>query len=219
MRTRTLALLLIGASTVLLDGQARPASDIHEQSLTRLPPVQRADLTDEGKRIWDDLAGAGKTMPATGPAPLSMYSPNAAAPIHALNQFLRTTVVGPRFFELSALIAAREFDQQYEWSGHEPAALRAGLEQPVIDVVKFNRDVAGLSEKDATVIRLGRAVFRDHKVSPAVWAKTVELFGRQGAVEITMIMGDYAMAAIMLTAVDQQLPPTRPALLPALPAR
>ncbi len=84
----------------------------------------------------------------------------------------------------------------------------------MIDVVKFNRDVAGLPEKDATVIGLGRALFRDHKVSPALWARTVELFGRQGAVEITAIMGDYAMAAVMLTAVDQQLPPGREALLP-----
>ena len=36
----------------------------------------------------------------------------------------------------------------------QPAALRAGLEQSVIDVVKFKKDVTGLSEKDATVIRL-----------------------------------------------------------------
>jgi hypothetical protein len=39
------------------------------------------------------------------------------------------------------------------------------LEQSVIDVVKFKKDVAGLSEKDATVIRLGRALLREHKVS------------------------------------------------------
>ena len=50
--------------------------------------------------------------------------------------------------------------------------------------------------------------------SPELWAKTVELFGRQGAVEITAIIGDYVMAGIMLTAVDQQLPPGREALLP-----
>ena len=67
---------------------------------------------------------------------------------------------------------------------------------------------------DATVIRLGRALLRDKKVPPALWAKTVELFGRQGAVEITAIIGDYVMAGIMLTAVDQQLPPGREALLP-----
>ena len=84
----------------------------------------------------------------------------------------------------------------------------------MIDVVKFDKDVSGLAEKDATVIRLGRALFRDHKVSSELWAKTVELFGRQGAVEITAIMADYAMAGFMLTAVDQQLPPERKALLP-----
>ena len=39
-------------------------------------------------------------------------------------------------------------------------------------------------------------------------------FGRQGAVEVTMIMADYAMAGFILTAVDQQLPPERKPLLP-----
>jgi len=143
-----------------------------------------------------------------------MYSPITAEPIHVLNQNLRKTVAGSHYVELSALLAAREFDQQYEWSGHEAAGVRAGLDQAVIDAVKFNRDVAGLPEKEATVIRLGRALFRDHKVSPELWAKTVEFFGRQGAVEIVATMGDYVMAGFMLTAVDQQLPPDRKPLLP-----
>ena len=215
MRVRTLAVLVVMASVAAFAQSAQLPADIHPESLSRLPPVQRADLDDAGKRIWDQIAGTGgRGMPRTGPAAVSMYSPQAAEPIQALNQYLRKTVVGSRFFELSALIAAREFDQQYEWSGHEPAALRAGLEQSVIDVVKFNRDTAGLTEKDTTVIRLGRALFRDHKVSPALWAKTVDLFGRQGAIEIVAIMGDYAMAGLMLTAVDQQLPSDRKALLP-----
>ena len=216
MRTRSLALLIAGLSVALTSGQSKLPPDINATSFSRLPPVDRAALDDEGKRVWDGIAN-GRALPATGPAQVSMHSPGAAKPIHELNQYLRKTVVGPRFFELSALVAAREFDQQYEWSGHEPAGRRAGLEQNVIDVVKFNRDVAGLQEKDATVIRLGRALLRDHKVSPELWAKTVELFGRQGAVEITAIIGDYVMAGIMLTAVDQQLPPGRDALLPVRP--
>lgn len=213
MVRRSLAVLVVLISVAVLGAQSKLPPDIHPESLNRLPPLQRESLDEEGKRIWDYIAG-GRGMPRSGPAAVSMYSPKSAEPIQALNQYLRKTVVGSRFFELSALIAAREFDQQYEWSGHEPAALRAGLEQPVIDVVKFNKDVAGLSEKDRTVIRLGRALFRDHKVSPDLWATTVELFGRQGAVEITTIMGDYAMAAVMLTAANQQLPPDRKPLLP-----
>ena len=219
MRTRSLALLLAGVSAALVSGQSALPPDINPTSFSRLPPIDRASLDVVGMRVWYYLAGE-RAMPASGPAPASMYSPGAARPIQELNQYLRKTVVGPRFFELSALIAAREFDQQYEWSGHEPAGRRAGLEQPVIDAVKFNRDVTSLPEKDATVIRLGRALFRERKVSPALWAKTAELFGRQGAVEITAIMGDYAMAGVMLTAVDQQLPPGRESLLPVpMPGR
>jgi 4-carboxymuconolactone decarboxylase len=214
MRTRLFSLLVIVAAVASAGGQSSFPADIHPESLSRLPPVQRGDLNEEGKRIWDAIASGGRGMPRTGPAPVSMHSPKAAEPIHELNQYLRTTVAGSRFFELSALVAAREFDQQYEWSGHEPAALRAGLEQSVIDVVKFDRELNGLAERDATVIRLGRALLRDHKVSSELWAKTVELFGRQGAVEIVAIMGDYVMAGLLLTAVDQQLPPDRKALLP-----
>jgi len=213
MRSRSLGLIAIIASVAVLGGQSKLPSDIHPESFSRLPPPQRDSLDVEGKRVWDVIAG-GRAMGKTGPAPVSMYSPGAAEPIHHLNQYLRKTVAGPRYFELSALLAAREFDQQYEWSGHEPAAIRAGLEQSVIDVVKFNKDVAGLPEKDATVIRLGRALFHDHKVSADLWAKTVEHFGRQGAIEIVTTMGDYVMAGFLLTAVDQQLPPDRKALLP-----
>ena len=41
-------------------------------------------------------------------------------------------------------------------------------------------------------------------------------FGRQRTVQIMAIMGDYFRVGFMLNAVDQQLPPGRMALLPAL---
>jgi 4-carboxymuconolactone decarboxylase len=213
MHNRLFGVVVIAASVAVLGAQSKLPSDIHPESLSRLPPPQRDSLDADGKRVWDVIAG-GRGMGKTGPAPVSMYSPGMAEPIHHLNQYLRKTVAGPKYFELSALLAAREFDQQYEWSGHEPAAVRAGLDQAVIDAVKFNRDVAGLPDKDATVIRLARALFRDHKVSSELWAKTVQHFGRQGAVEIVATMGDYVMAGFLLTAADQQLPPERKALLP-----
>jgi 4-carboxymuconolactone decarboxylase len=124
--------------------------------------------------------------------------------------------VGPRYFQLAVLITAREIDQQYEWSSHELACRRQGLEQSVIDVVKYNRDVAGLSDKDATVITFGRTLFREHRVSSELWQKMVSHFGRQRTVQMMMIMGDYFRVGFMLNAIDQHLPPTREALLPPL---
>jgi 4-carboxymuconolactone decarboxylase len=189
-------------------------ADVQPDSYSRLPPVKRADLDDRGKGVFDRVAGTDRAVAAPGPAGLSLYSPQFAEPMHVINQYLRDSVIGRRYFELSALVAAREFDQQYEWTGHEAAGLRAGLDQTVIDVVKFNRDVAGLPEKESTVIRIGRGLFREHRVRPELFAKAVELFGKQGAFEISAIMGDYAMAAVLLTFADQHLPPDRPPLMP-----
>jgi 4-carboxymuconolactone decarboxylase len=214
MRTQWLVLMVVLVS-IGANGQTKLPPDIHPESLSRLPPVQRAALDSEGQRIYDVLAGSAKTLGATGPSAVTMHSPKAAEPFYALNQVLRKTVAGSKYFELAALVAAREIDQQYEWSGHEPAAVRAGLDQAVIDIVKFNRSIAAaVPEKEAALIRLGRAMFRDHRVSPELWAQMERQFGRQGAVELTVIMADYAMAGFVLTAVDQQLPPDRTPLLP-----
>jgi 4-carboxymuconolactone decarboxylase len=202
------------AAAVAAAPAALPA-DINPTSLSRLKPVDRATLSPEGQRVYDVMRGAAPAIPVTGPGPNSMVSPPIAEPMHHLNQNLRQSVVGPRYFELSALTAAREYDQDYEWTGHEGAGRRAGLTDAEIDAVKFNRPVTGLPEKDGTVITLGRALMRDHKVSPELWARTVALFGERGAVEIVVTMGDYVLAGFLLTAVDQHLPADRPSLLPA----
>ena len=152
-------------------------------------------------------------MPAPGPTHVTVYSPRE---LDLGIPSGEKSPVGARYFQLAVLITAREIDQQYEWSSHEPAGRRQGLEQSVIDVVKYNRDVAGLSDKDATLITFGRALFREHQVSSELWQKMVTHFGRQRTVQMMMIMGDYFRVGFMLNAVDQHLPPAREALLPLI---
>ena len=179
--------------------------------------MNRADLDENGKRVYDYVAGKDRKTPLLGPGGVSLYSPKAAEPIQVLNQYLRNeSVIGRRFFEICALIGAREMDQQYEWSAHEPAGLRAGLEQSVIDVVKYDRDVAGLAEKDATLIRFFRALLRDHRVSSDLFGKMIAAFGKQRTVEMMELAGDYWTVGTMMNAGDQRLPPTRQALMPPL---
>ena len=50
-------------SVTVLGGQSSLPADIHPESLSRLPPVQRGDLNDDGKRIWDAIALGGRGMP------------------------------------------------------------------------------------------------------------------------------------------------------------
>jgi len=201
---------LLAALPAFAQAQTPLPPDIHPVTLSRLPPVTPEDLDEEGRRL---LAARTNFTPGPGPTHVTVYSPRE----RSIGVPTGTdSPVGPRYFQLAVLIAAREIDQQYEWSAHEPAGLRQGLEQSVIDVVKYDRDVAGLSDKDAMVITFGRTLLREHGVSSELWQKMVSHFGRQHTVDIMSIMGDYIRVGIMLNAVDQHLPPTREALLPPL---
>src|SRR6185295_9409300 len=209
MRIR-LCVLFLAALPVVAQAQKSLPPDIDPVTLSRLPPVTAGDLDEEGRRL---LAARTNFTPAPGPTHVTVYSPRE---LDLGIPSGEKSPVGARFFQLAVLITAREIDQQYEWSSHELAGRRQGLEQSVIDVVKYNRDVAGLSDKDATVITFGRALYREHRVSSELWEKMVSHFGRQRTVQMMMIMGDYFRVGFMLNAIDQHLPPSREALLPAL---
>ena len=203
-----LFVLLLASLPAIAQTQTALPPDINPVTLSRLPPVTPEDLDEEGRRL---LAERPAVKPGPGPTHITSYSPGGRS------LGIPTGVdspVGPRYFQLAVLIIAREIDQRYEWSSHAPAGLRQGLEQSVIDVVKYNKDVTGLSDKDATLITFGRTLYREHRVSSELWQKMIGHFGRQHTVQLMMIMGDYFRVGFMLNAVDQQVPPERKEMLP-----
>ena len=214
MKHLFLALLLTAAAVSAQSGRTLPP-DIDARSYSRLPLIPKDSLGVEGRRVFEAINGKDSSVPRLGPPANSMYALAASEPYDRLNQLLRTNTVGAQFFEISTLVPAREFNQQYEWTAHERGARRVGVAQEVIDVIKHGRPTAGLPEKEATTIEFGRALLRGNRqVPPELFAKMVSLFGERGTIEITMVMGDYAMTAMLLNAVNQQLPPDWEPLLP-----
>ena len=191
-------------------------SDIDPQSGFRLPLPKREDLDELGKRHYDRVATPGASIAGLqGPSGIGLYSPKAAEHARALNRYLRYEAgFSPRVREVAILTTAREMDSQFEWAAHEPEALKGGADPRVIDVIKHRKPTAGLDETDATIIELGRQIFRDHKVTPEIFAKAKALFGPNKLIELVMLMGNYAGTAALLTAVDMQLHPGQKPLLP-----
>jgi len=73
-----------------------------------------------------------------------LHSPVLAGAIFDVRQRVRNgTTKDQQLTELIILSTAREIDHQYEWSAHEPLAQAAGLEQEIIEVIKYRRNLAG----------------------------------------------------------------------------
>jgi 4-carboxymuconolactone decarboxylase len=191
-------------------------SDIDPKSGFRLPLPNREDLDEAGKKAYDRGTTPGATIAGLqGPAGIQLYSPNTAAHVSALNRYLRYEAgFTPHVREVAILITAREMDSQFEWVAHESEALKEGVPQSTIDVIKYRRSTAGVDETDALIIELGRQLWRDHRVAPETFAKLKTIFGPNKLVELVMLMGNYAGTAALLTAMDMQLHAGKKPLLP-----
>jgi len=193
-----------------------PPSDIDPQSGFRLPLLKREELDETARKTYDDAARPGASIAGLqGPAGVQLYSPKTTAHLRALNRYLRfESGFSPRIREIAILATAREMDSQFEWVAHEPEALKEGVPQAVIDVIKHRKSTEGLDQTDAAVITLGRELWRDHKVKSETFAKLKALFGPNKLVDLVLLMGNYAGTAALLTAVDMQLHTGRQPLLP-----
>jgi 4-carboxymuconolactone decarboxylase len=133
----------------------------------------------------------------------------------AVNEYLRRkSGLEPRLVELAILVTAREMDCAYVWTAHEPAAQKAGLQQAIIDTVKFRRPLTALGDKEAVIVQLGRDSIGKHKVGSDTFARAVKLFGNQGVVDLVSLIGDYAATTILLNVADQHVRPADKSLLP-----
>ncbi len=193
------------------------SEDIDPGSRNRLPVVQRAELDESVKRVFDEIATRSATSVAglQGPGGIMLHSPSLVAAHRAYNRALRTVPdLSPALKELAILVAARAMDQAFEWTVHEREARAAGLDARTIDVVRHRGPLDGLGECEASLVRLGREVFDERRVRAATYAEAERLFGRRALVSLAAIMAAYTGAAVLLTVFDQQLPPEMPSTLP-----
>ncbi|MGH7034477.1 MAG: carboxymuconolactone decarboxylase family protein [Stellaceae bacterium] len=191
--------------------------DIDPHSGCRLPLPKREDLDDAGKRIYDQATDpkGGTIRGLKGPAGIQLHSPALAALVRPVNRYLRyESGLGGRVRELAILVTARECASRFEWAAHEPEALKEGLSQAIIDVVKYRKPATGLDGKDAIIIELGRELFRTKQLGSSTYAHALTQFGARGLVDIVELMGNYAGTALLLAAFDMQLDPGTTALLP-----
>ncbi|MFT5321286.1 MAG: hypothetical protein ACI934_001434, partial [Pseudohongiellaceae bacterium] len=118
--------LVLGSTTLM--AQDTLPSDVNVNTLSRLTPANPDTMDDYGKRIYDKVVGLDNPGPIYGPAAFSVHMPLVAEGMDLINQYLRyESIIGRAHIETAILVAAREFDQQYEWAAHEPLALAEGV--------------------------------------------------------------------------------------------
>jgi len=204
------ATLLAASVSFIAFAQSKLPADLDPQSRARLPYLKSSEVDAKGKKVVD-MFGKGGTV--TGPLAFATYNPAVGQALLDLHDAAITGgTLDAHTRELAILVACRATNYNLEWNGHEASGLKAGINPQVIDVVRFNRPLIGLNEKDAAIIHFGRQLLDDKKVDSATFAKVVELWGKRGAMDIVAAMDTYAVSGFFAIAVDEHAAEGKPEL-------
>jgi 4-carboxymuconolactone decarboxylase len=185
--------------------------------MPRIPLVTEASMTDAQRRVYDAMMSGPRRSPPVGPLAAAMHRPELAEKWSDLGLVLRfNSSFEPRLREFVILLTGRFWDCQFEWFSHEAEARKAGLSERTIETLRHGGGTFAAADEqsihDYTI-----ELLRDHHAGDATYKRILDAYGTAGIVELTALIGYYAMVALTLNAHEIGVPEgaTRP--LPALP--
>lgn len=161
--------------------------------------AKRNQVPADGRHHSDSINKSREGV--RGPFPVLLNSPELAGRIGHLGAYIRYGSGLPDANrELAIITTARTFDCPYEWTAHAPIARDAGVTKETIEAIADEADPDALDEPAATIISYNRELLRDHAVADETYESARDRYGESGIVELTGIIGYYAMIACVLNA-------------------
>src|SRR5258706_1094270 len=128
-----------------------------------------------------------------------LRSPEFGIEAIKMSDYLRfDTGLENRLTELTIIIAARNWDNDYIWTAHYGAAVKGGLDPSVGADIDAGKRPTKLKEDEAIVYDLLTEIYRDRKVSDATFAKAVGKYHEKGIMDIIGLASYYGNTAMAL---------------------
>jgi len=168
--------------------------------MPRIPLVTGDNLTPEQQRVYDAMLSGPRKSAPVGPLAVAMHRPALAEAWSALGLVLRfNSSFPPRLREFTILLVGRRYDCQFEWASHETEAIKAGLPAQSIETVRVGGSKFAADDEQA-IYDYTVELLNERFVSDEKYRRIEGIFGVPGVVELTALIGYYAMLALTLNA-------------------
>jgi 4-carboxymuconolactone decarboxylase len=175
--------------------------------MARVPLISRKDeVPPEHQAAFDAIAESRGRV--AGPFAVLLHSPEVAKRAAHLGAYLRfeSSLAGAER-ELAILATARAMDCRYEWAAHVPLARKAGVRIEAITAIRTRQAPQGLTPAEAEIVAYAVALLSSHRVEGALFEGLRKRLGPRAMVELTAIVGYYALIACTLNAFEVQPDP------------
>lgn len=174
--------------------------------MPRITDLDVARMNPEQRRIYDAIV-AGPRGVVEGPLKVWLKSPALAATAQELGAFCRFgTSLPPRLSELAILITGAFWRAGFEWAVHVGIAIDAGISPAIAQAIRSGEKPVFDHADEAAVHDFCVALHRNHIVDPDSYARTVEVLGEVGVVELVGILGYYTLISMTINVFEVPLP-------------
>lgn len=209
-----IANMMIPAGRSGPDGHPAAASVVAMTTTPRLLGLRPADLDDAQYAVHAELTGGARggvpTAPdgsLAGPFNAMLHAPVIGGPLQELGAALRTRGALPdRARELAVLAVAAQHRSAFEWWAHSAIAARLGIPDELVEAVRAQEPVAPEDAGERSVLQATRTLLSAGDLDDGQYAAARAVLGDAGLVELTTLVGYYALLAMQLRVFRVALP-------------
>ena len=183
-------------------------------TMSRLPYLNRDQLDDAGRAVWDGLTESrGQRIVndeggLVGPFNAWLYAPGVGGHAGALGATIRfESSLDPRLLELAIIVVAAHWKAEYEWWAHARLAREHGVADATVDAIGRGEKPALEAADEVAVYTFARELVVSGRVQDATYAAAVEHLGYRGVVELMSTCGYYTLVSFNLNTFEVPLPP------------
>lgn len=171
----------------------------------RLEIIERAKMTAAQRELYERIASARGAV--RGPFNLWLYSPELCDKVEALGKFVRfDSSIPPQLRDLAILVTARHWDSSYIWHSYSKRAAEGGIANDIIAAIAERRPPNFARKEDQAIYDYAIELLHKHRVGAATFQATVAAIGKVTIVELTALIGNYSMVAMVLNAFEVDMP-------------
>ena len=176
--------------------------------MSRLPYVQRGDLDENRRAIWDALVerhGERLVVPEgglAGPFNAMFLAPHLALPYQGYQRAMETASIGGRAVEVAIITTAVCWKAEFEWVAHAERAREEGVAEDVIEAIGAGTDVRFTADDERLAHAVAKQLAMSGRIDDATYAEAQLIFGDVGLIELVLVCGMYALTSFLLNAFD-----------------
>jgi 4-carboxymuconolactone decarboxylase len=176
--------------------------------MTRIPIVDRVDMSAEQGRVYDTAKAANS--PVGGPYYAYIRIPKLFEAAQNMRGCLGDGPLSRRERQIINLVVARHWGAQYPWCAQVRASLVAGVEQEVIDAINARQTPVLPNLRERTCYNVSKELLANKGLTDATYAAAEKVLGIDDLVAAVATTGSFSTTCLTTIAFDVSPPANAP---------